>query len=154
MCSRRSVAELQASAWQAGRETQSLPFACNPCTSAPLHQDSELATMRPGFVDISCCDRAQFRSWPSEKVFRAVDVLAAAARRVSLGEMTKGDYDDMELATGLNRNPLGVFASAALRSTGHQRQGTQCCNNFGCPHPSCLARGPLSVRLASWVSRW
>ena len=58
---------------------------------------------------------SEFRSWSSRQVFNAVDALEAAERRVQAGLMTRGDYNDLEMSTGLNRNPLGLLASDALR---------------------------------------
>jgi len=80
-----------------------------------LMKGSGLAHLRPGFVDIACCDRTMLRKWTSDKVFRAVDLLEGAHRRVQDGRMTKAAYRDLEMATGLNRNPEGILASRALR---------------------------------------
>ena len=86
-------------------------------------QDSGLAHLRPGYVDITCCDRTMIKDWTSDKIFRAVDLLEAASRRVQEHRMTRADYNELEMATGLNRNPEGILASRVLRSSGRSRHG-------------------------------
>jgi hypothetical protein len=41
---------------------------------------------------------------------KMVDLLRAANARVSAGTMTKGQFTDLEMAVGLNYNPLGLLA--------------------------------------------
>ena len=86
-------------------------------------QDSGLAHLRPGYVDIACCDRTMLREWTSDRVFRAVDLLEGANRRVQERRMTRADYNELEMSTGLNRNPEGILASRGLRSSGRSRHG-------------------------------
>ena len=100
------------------------------CVSSSIRQGSDLARLKAGFVDITCCDQSQFRAWTTDKVFRAVDVLEAGHRRVQEGAMTKGTYNDMELSTGLNRNSLGVLACRSLRSECLQRSGLTLLRSF------------------------
>ena len=95
-----------------------LRLASFRCGSGSLLQGSDLVDIKPGFVEISCCDHTQLRAWTTEKAFRAADILEAAHRRVQDGVLTKGDYDHMEMSAGRNRNPLGLLACRTLRSRG------------------------------------
>ena len=109
-------------------ETSQLHFVAVRCVSDSTSQDSGLALLKPGFVDITCSDRTLFREWHSEKVFRASDVLVQAHRRVEAGTLTNTDYEDMEKSMGLNWNPAGVLASTTLRSRGSRiRDPPRCC---------------------------
>ena len=114
-----------------------LRLASFRCGSGSLLQGSDLVDIKPGFVEIICCDHTQLRAWTTEKAFRAADILGAAHQRAQDGVLTKRDYDDMEMSAGLNRNPLGLLACRTLRSRGRQlRDATRCGPLGGFPLPS------------------
>ena len=130
------------------------------CGSGSLLQGSDLVDIMPGYVEISCCDHSQLRAWTTEQAFRAADILEAAHRRVQDGVLTKGDYDDMEMSAGLNRNPLGLLACRTLRTRGRQLRDAMCCGPLGgFPLPSPRRGAPgapihiLPVRISSPSSR-
>jgi hypothetical protein len=109
-------------------KTNQTQFVVVRCVSASPSQDSGLAYIKPGFVDITCCDSTLFREWHSDRVFRAVDLLLQAHRRVEAGTFTKTDYEDMEMSMGLNRNAAGLLASPTLRSRGRRKpDSSRCC---------------------------
>jgi hypothetical protein len=70
---------------------------------------------RPGLCEITCSDASQFRTWSAVEVHQAVDLLAAAADRVSAGTLTKARYEQIEQAHGLNLNKHGLLAAVDLR---------------------------------------
>jgi hypothetical protein len=74
-----------------------------------------LAARRPGFVEITCCDVASFKSWSADELWTVVDTIGAASERVAAGTMTRARYHDLEMATGINYNPDGLLADLTLR---------------------------------------
>ena len=114
-----------------------LRLAISCCGLGSLLQGSGLVGIRPGYVEIGCCDHSQLREWTSEKAFRAVDILESAHRRVQEGLLTQGDYGDMETSAGLNRNPWGLLACRPLRPRARQRRDVSfAVYSAASPHPS------------------
>ena len=102
-------------------KTNQTQFVVVRCVSASPSQDSGLAYIKPGFVDITCCDSTLFREWHSDRFFRAIDLLLQTHRRVEAGTFTKTDYEEMEMSTGLDRSAAGLLASPTLRSRGRRK---------------------------------
>jgi hypothetical protein len=75
-----------------------------------FNKNTDLAARDPGYVEIGCHDVDSFRSWSPAQLAKMVDLLRAANARVSAGTMTKGQFTDLEMAVGLNYNPLGLLA--------------------------------------------
>lgn len=80
-----------------------------------LKKGSDLASRRPGYVEITCHDETRFREWSAGDLAAAVDMLAESSRRLEAGATTRARHDALELATGLNFNRHGLLADLALR---------------------------------------
>lgn len=76
-------------------------------------QNSGLA--RAGYTEITETDPSKFKGWSGTEVYKAVDVIAAAAERVAAGTMTKSALHDLQMVYGLNFNPYGLLANKSLR---------------------------------------
>ena len=74
-----------------------------------------MATRRPGYVEITCCDSSSFREWSDTDLWTVVDALGAAKARVEAGTLTKTKFHELETATGLNCNPHGLLVDPDLR---------------------------------------
>ena len=88
-----------------------------------LKRGSDLVGRRAGFVEITCTDRSQFRSWSTSQLYSAVDSLADASRRMTAGELQRSVYQDIEISVGMNFNRNGLLMSSSLRHSMHQLVG-------------------------------
>jgi hypothetical protein len=77
-------------------------------------QDSDLASRRPGYVEITCSDTLQFKEWTPQELAINVGLLDEASLRVRTSEMTKAAFHDLEMMMGINHNPDGLLADAEL----------------------------------------
>ena len=91
--------------------------ALKPCFKHPnvFKRGSGLAHRRPGYVEISCSDPDECRSWTGAEVCAAMDLLILSKERVAAGTMTKSRFDELSKAHGLNANPRGLLADRLLR---------------------------------------
>ncbi len=109
-------------------------------------QDSGLATRRPGYVEIDCSAPGELREWAREDVYKAVDLLEAAHLQAEVGAIPRSSVKDLEMVTGLNRNPTGLLSPSPLRP--HRRAHIQAI--------TCMAsavRRSISVdRLGRWTT--
>ena len=89
-----------------------------PCFkhSNVLKKGSGLAHRRPGYVEIGCSTPSEFRSWSSDQIYEAADLLELSHARWVAGEMPKNLVEDIESAAGLNAIPGGLLAGGPLRS--------------------------------------
>ncbi len=78
-------------------------------------KDSNLASRKPGFVEIDCSSSALFRSWTCEQLYQVVDGVAAAHEAAQAGTITKAMFEDMTASVGLNFNPRGLLSDTPLR---------------------------------------
>ena len=79
-----------------------------------IAQASDLAHRAPGYVEATSHEVACFKSWSQEQLREVVEGLAGAKARVLDGALSAAKYAELELAVGLNFNPAGLLASAAL----------------------------------------
>ena len=76
-------------------------------------QGSDLASRATGFVEISCCNAASFRT---NKDFRKnARLLNLASARFSAGVMSKAAFEELQVATGFRHNQHGLALSEPLR---------------------------------------
>ena len=110
-----SVVELHfdASLLQRASSLMSLSV-CSVCHH--ILQDSGLAHVRPGYVEITCSDRRRFRQWSGNDVSRIIDVVVEAKRKYVAGEMNKTDMTEIVQVVGFNANIHGVMADPQLRA--------------------------------------
>jgi len=83
-----------------------------------FNKNTDLAARDPGYVEIACHDFHAFRSWNPAQLAKMVDLLGAAAARVSAGTMTKAQFTELEMTLGLNYNPLGLLVDVSTSETG------------------------------------
>jgi hypothetical protein len=77
-------------------------------------QDSDLASRRPGYVEITCSDTLQFKEWTPQELAINVGLLDEASLRVRASAMTNAAFKDLEMMMGINHNPDGLLADVEL----------------------------------------
>lgn len=90
-------------------------FAAQPRTVHPISgclpnsvQGSDLAHVKPGYVEITCSDVRQCKTLPVAEYTKAMDMLSCAGARVAAGTMSKAALNDLETVLGFRCNPNGL----------------------------------------------
>ena len=76
-------------------------------------------TWHRGVRDWSRClalSFSQLKTWGQGELADTVGMVLLASEQYQSGEMTKEMFEDIEKASGLNANPLGLLADDILRS--------------------------------------
>ena len=79
-------------------------------------KDSDLASRRAGYCEITCADPSRFKLWKRRDLATSVDLLGMAATRVTALAMTKVEFEELQKTTGLNHNKHGLTADVELRA--------------------------------------
>ena len=59
-------------------------------------EDSGIAHLKPGYVEITCNDVSQFSTWSAADYHEIIDMLAEADFRVKSGRMFKVRFEELQ----------------------------------------------------------
>ena len=77
---------------------------------------SDLASRRPGYVEIDCADMTAFHQWSVPDLCNTMDLLVATSRQVEAGTLPKARLDEISRVCGFNPNADGTLADTELRA--------------------------------------
>lgn len=78
-------------------------------------EDSGIAHLKPGYVEITCNDVSQFSTWSAADYHEIIDMLAEADSRVKSGRMFKVRFEELQQTSGFKFNEHGIGMDMSLR---------------------------------------
>ena len=86
------------------------------CVCVASTKGSNLANLRPGYVEISEWDARKFNQLRAVEVFAVMDTVIAGREQVVAGTLAPGKQLELQRALGLNDNEHGILADARLKA--------------------------------------